>query len=174
MKNIGLIFKETSEGVINNRLKDAYAFFVVKYSGLSSPALSALRQSLKNVNSGLFVVKNTVVRRALKKSGLEPLVKNIEGPCGLIFVKEEPVAVSRVLMNFIKDHEQLKLEGGSLKNKFVEKKDIEEMSKLPAKEVMRAQVVCALNAPIAGFVVSLNQILAKFVYCLEQIRQKKE
>jgi large subunit ribosomal protein L10 len=91
----------------------------------------------------------------------------------LVFVKDEPVAVSQALCNFTKDHEQLKLEGGSLKDKILEKKDIESMSKLPSKEVLRAQVVGALNSPISGLVITLNQVLAKFVICLDQIKQKK-
>ena len=81
----------------------------------------------------------------------------------MVFVRDEPVAISKVLCTFSKDHEQLKLEGGLLNNKFLEVKDIESMSKLPSKETLRAQVVMALNAPISGLVMALNQILTKFV-----------
>lgn len=121
----------------------------------------------------MFVVKNSVARRALKGSVLDPLIKNIDGPCGLVFIKDEPVSVSQALCNFNKEHEQLKLEGGFLKDKIIERKDIEYMSKLPSKEVLRAQVVYALNSPISGLVITLNQVLAKFVICLDQINKKK-
>jgi large subunit ribosomal protein L10 len=173
MKKISLIFKETSENRIKNTLKDSDGVFVIKYSGVSSPDLCSLRQTLRASRASLFVVKNSVARRALKNSGLETLVKNIDGPCGLIFVKDEPVAVSQVLCNFTKEHEKLKLEGGSLNDKIIEGKDIELMSKLPSKDVLRAQVVGALNAPISGLVMTLNQVLVKFVICLDQIKQKK-
>jgi large subunit ribosomal protein L10 len=119
------------------------------------------------------VVKNSVARRALKSSGFEGIIKNIDGPCGLIFIKEEPVGVSKVLCNFVKDHEKLKLEGGYLQDRVLEKKDIEAMSKLPSKEILRGQVVVVLNSPIAGLVTTLNQLLVKFVICLDQIKQKK-
>lgn len=173
MKKLGLLFKETSENRIKNTLKESSAVFVIKYSGLSSPDLSVLRKDLKNAKSSLFVIKNSVVRRALKNSDLEPLIKTIEGPCGLVFVKEEPVGTCRVLCNFTKEHAQLKLEGGFLQDKIIEKKDIELISRLPSKEILRYQVVLALNSSIAGLIITLNQILAKFVYCLEQIKNKK-
>jgi len=173
MKKIGLIVKEVSENRIKNTLKDSYAMFIIKYSGLSSPDISALRLVLRKADAKLFVAKNSVARRALKDSGLEPLVKSIDGPCGLIFVKEEPVGASKVLYNFYKDHNKLVLEAGVLKDKIIEKKDIEAMSKLPSKEALRAQAVCTLNAPIAGLAIALNQILVKFVICVDQIRQKK-
>lgn len=173
MKKLGLLFKETSERRIKDTLKDSSAILVIKYSGLSSPDITALRRNLRGSNSSLFVVKNSVARRALADSGLENLIKSIEGPCGLIFSKDEPVDASRVLCDFAKEHEQLKLEGGSLKDRLLEKKDIESLAKLPTKDALRAQVVCALNSPISGLAIALNQVLAKFVYCLDQIKQKK-
>jgi large subunit ribosomal protein L10 len=173
MKKLGLLFKETSENRIKDTLKDSGAVFIIKYSGVSSPDLSALRRGLKISHATLFVTKNSVARRALKSSGLEGLIKSVEGPCGLVFAKDEPVGTSKVLCNFTKDHEQLKLEGGFLEDRLLERSDIEALAKLPSREVLRAQVVMVLNSPISGLVITLNQILAKFVYCLDQIRQKK-
>jgi large subunit ribosomal protein L10 len=173
MKKIGLVFKETSENRIKDYLKDSSAVIIIKYSGLSSPDLSSLRQSLKSTQARMFVVKNSVARRALKNSGLETLVNSIEGPCGIIFSKDEPVEPSRVLFNFSKDHERLKVEGGVLKDRVLEKKDIEAMSKLPTKAALRAEAVMALNSPIAGLVMTLNNLIEQFVYCLDQIKEKK-
>lgn len=174
MKKLGLLFKEVSEGQIKSSLKNSNALFIVKYSGLSSPDLSSLRQNLKTSNARLFVVKNSVARRALKSAGLEDLLKSVEGPCGLVFVKDEPVGTSKVLCNFLKEHEPLKLEIGLLNNKVLEKKDIEAMAKLPSREVLRAQVVMALNSPISGIVITLNQILTKFVICIDRIKEKRQ
>jgi len=175
MKKIGLAVKEISEKKIKSTLKDNESLIVIKYSGLSSPDISALRRSLKaGGRANLFVVKNTVARRALKDSGLDLIIKAVEGPCGLIFVKEEPVEASKILCNFSKDHANLKLEGGFFKDKLLEKEDIEGMAKLPSKDVLRAQVVMTLNAPISKLVIVLNQNLKKLVVCLDQIKQKKK
>ena len=173
MKKLGLIVKEASENRIKTNLKDAAAFFIVKYSGLSSPDMTALRQSLKDARANMFVVKNSVARRALKVSGADEIIKSIEGPCGLIFVNEEPIGASKALYTFSKDHEKLVLEAGFFAEKILAKKDIEALAKLPSKEVLRAQVVMTLNAPVRSFVMVLNQTLKKFVYCLDQIKQKK-
>lgn len=174
MKKISLIVKEVSENRIRDKFKDSGAVFILKYSGLSAPDLSSLRQSLKGQEAGFFVAKNSVARRALKSIGLDELSKKIEGPSGFVFIKDEPVSVSRLLCNFAKAHEKLILEGGLLKDKILEKKDIETLSKLPAKEILRAQLVMTLNSPISGLVIVLNQTLKKFVYCLDQINKNKE
>ena len=173
MKKFGLLVKEISENRIKDKLKNSDALFIIKYSGLSGPDLSSLRQGLKEPKATFFVAKNSVARRALKSAGLDSLIKKIEGPSGLIFVKDESVEISKVLCNFVKGHEKLKLEGGFLNDKILETKDIEALSKLPSKEILRAKVVMALNSPIVGFVVVLNQTLKKFVICLDQIRKKR-
>lgn len=172
MKKLGLLFKETSEELIKNNLKESESVFVINYSKISSQKLSNLRRSLRNTNACLFVVKNSVARRALKGLGLDRLVKAIEGPCGLVFIKEDPMGASRVLYDFSRDHPPLELQGGFLKDRILEPKDIEVMARLPSREVLRACVVMALNSPILGLVVTLNQVLKKFVCCLEQIKQK--
>jgi len=174
MKKIGLLVKEASENRIKDNFKTSKGLIIIKYSGVSSPDLSSLRKTLKDTGANLFVVKNSIARRAMKGLGLDDLVKSIETPCGLIFFKDEPVDTSKILCQFRKEHEKLVLEGGLLQDKILTFKDIETMSKLPSKEVLRTQVVVSLNAPISKFVIVLNQTLKKFVYCLDQIKQNKQ
>jgi large subunit ribosomal protein L10 len=173
MKKIGLIFRETLENRLKNKFKESQSLLVIKYSKLSSPDLTALRQALRGSGATLFVTKNSIARRALKDSGLEDLLKTIEGPCGLVFVRDEPVGVSRVLYDFSREHEHLKIEAGFLEDKILDKKDIETLARLPSKEALRFKVTVVLKSPISGLVFVLNQTLAKFVYCLEQIKKKK-
>ncbi len=173
MKKLGLLIKEISESRVKSYLKDSSSVFIIKYSGISSPDLTTLRQSLTGLNASLFVVKNSVARRALKERGLEDLIKSVEGPCGFVFAKEEPVGISRVLCGFAKDHDKLKLEGGFFADKVLTNKDIEAISKLPSKEMLRALAVMILKSPITNIVMVFSGTLRKFVYCLDQIRQKK-
>ncbi|MDD4893945.1 MAG: 50S ribosomal protein L10 [Candidatus Omnitrophica bacterium] len=173
MKKLGSLFRETLEDNIKKELKASDSVFIIKYSKLSSPDLTALRQSLKDSKANLFVAKNSVARRALKEMKLEEMVKFVDGPCGLVFAKGEPVETSRALYTFYRDHENLKLECGFLENRLLETKDIVAMAKLPTKEVLRGQVVMALNSPITGLVYVLKQTLTKFIYCIDQIKNKK-
>ncbi|TAM42652.1 50S ribosomal protein L10 [bacterium] len=174
MKKIGLLVKETSENRIKDSFKSSKGLIIVKYSGVSSPDMSSLRKTLKGTGASLFVVKNTVARRAMKELGLNDLIPNVQSPCGMIFFKDEPVDTSRILCAFRKDHDKLILEGGYLVDRLLSQKDIEAMSKLPSKDILRAQVVMSLNSPITKFVIVLNQTLKKFVYCLDQIKASKE
>lgn len=173
MKKIGQVIKEASGSRIKDNFKLSKGLIIIKYSGVTSPDMSTLRKTLKVIGSDLFVVKNSVAKRAMKELGLENLVKSIESPCGMIFFKDEPVDISKILCAFRKDHEKLILEGGLLEDKLLTLKDIETMSSLPSKDLLRAKVVMTLNAPISKIVIVLNQTLKKFVYCIDQIKQKR-
>jgi large subunit ribosomal protein L10 len=173
MKKIGLLVKETSEKRIKDSFKSSQGLIIIKYSGVSSPDMSTLRKTLRGSGADLFVVKNSIARRAVKELGLDSLAKSIETPCGMIFFKDEPVDTSRILCAFRKEHEKLVLEGGLLQDKLLTLKDIEVMSTLPSRDVLRGKVVVALNAPISKLVIVLNQTLSKFVNCLDQIRKQK-
>ena len=173
MKKIGLLVKETSESRIKDSFKSSKGLIIIKYSGVTSPDMSTLRKTLKGTGADLFVVKNSIARRAMKGLGLDNLIKSIETPCGMIFFKDEPVDTSKILCAFRKEHDKLVLEGGLLQDKLLTLKDIENMSTLPSKEVLRAQVVIALNAPILKLAIVLSQTLKKFVVCLDQIKKKK-
>lgn len=172
MKKLGLVFKEVSANRIKQSAKENNSFFIVKYSGLSGPDLNALRLSLRAAKSELFVVKNTVARRALKDIGKDDLSKLVEGPCGFVFAPE-PVAISKVLYTFAKDHDKLKLEAGVLEAEVIDRKQIETLAKLPSREVLLAQALSAMKGPINGLVFVLKGNLRKLVNALDQIKSKK-
>ncbi|MBN1913880.1 MAG: 50S ribosomal protein L10 [Candidatus Omnitrophica bacterium] len=173
MKKLGLVFKKTLEKRIKDYSKGCGGIFVINYSKLSSPDMTSLRRSLKGSQATLFIAKNSVARRALKDSGMELLSGLVQGHCSLIFIKDEPVEASKVLCEFLKSHEQFKIEGGVVWDKMMEAADIQALAKLPSKHVLLTQVVIGLKSPITGLVMALKGNLNKLVYCLEQIKNKK-
>ncbi len=173
MKKLSTVFKEASENRIKKGFKESEAMFLVKYSKLSGPDLNALRKSLRVIDSEMFVVKNNTAKRALAGQN-EALLSLIQGPCGFVFSKKEPVEASKVLFNFTKDHANLILEGGLLNDKLLNSKDIEALAKLPSREVLLTKAVMAIKSPITGLVFVLKGNLRKLVFCLEQVKQKKQ
>ncbi|MCK9431533.1 MAG: 50S ribosomal protein L10 [Candidatus Omnitrophica bacterium] len=173
MKKIGQLVKEASENRIKDSFKASQGLIIVKYSGVSSPDMSNLRKLLKGAGAEFFVVKNSIAQRAMKEVGAQDLIPSVQSPCGMVFVKDEMVDISKVLCAFRKEHEKLLLEGGMLQDKLLTFKDIETMSTLPSKDALRAKLVMTLNAPILKLAVVLNQSLKKFVYCLDQIKNTK-
>lgn len=173
MEKIGRLIRKASENEIRKNLKDVDSVLVVSYSGLSGSDMNTLRQSLRTKESRLFVIKNSITKRVLSDSGLEDFSKILQGPCGLIFVKDDLIAASKVLYNFAKEHETFKIEGGILKNRILNKADISTLANLLSKEALYAKIVLGIKLPIYGLVGALSNTLKKLVIVLDVIKNKK-
>jgi large subunit ribosomal protein L10 len=173
MEKIGRLIRQISEKEIRKNLKEVDSFFVVGYSGLSSSQMNILRQSLKARKSKFFVIKNSISKRVFEDSGLKDLSNLLQGPCGLVFIKDDIIATSKILYNFAKEYGNLKIEGGILKERVLNKSDISVLASLPRKDMLYTKIALGLKSPIYGFVFVLSNILKKFVIVLDQVKNKK-
>lgn len=173
MKKIGQICRELTANHIKDSLNSSEGFFVVRNVGLSSNEFNLLRGNLRKSNAKLFLTKNSVTRFLLKEKKAETLVKLFEGPSAIIFVRDDIVAAAKVLHTFSQEHKNLELVGGFCEDKLLEKTDLLTLAKLPTKDILRAQVVYALAAPLSALVGVLNNSIAKLVWVLDAIIKKK-
>ena len=173
MIKTGSFFRKTVIEGLRKDIGKSESLFVVQYSGLSSVQMTALRICLKNTKSRLLVAKNALIRRALKDSSIEGLDSFFEGPVALIFGEKDIAATSKALSKFVKENQSLVVRGGFYNQRILSSKDIESICQLPSKETLRAQVVGALQSPLAGLVFTLKGSLNKLVIVLNQIKEKK-
>jgi large subunit ribosomal protein L10 len=97
----------------------------------------------------------------------------VEGPTAIVFSYQDPVEIAKVLKEFINTHPSLTLRGLVLQDKGYDAALMDELVKLPPKEVLIAQLLGTIQAPIANFVGVLSGILRKFLYVLKAIEEKK-
>ena len=97
----------------------------------------------------------------------------IEGPCSIVFAKADPAASAKVLYDFRKKHESVKLKAGLLKDKVLDTSAIESLAKLPSHDVLIAATVNAIKAPLSSLVFVLSGNLRKLLYILDEIKKKK-
>jgi len=76
-------------------------------------------------------------------------------------------------VNFAKDNEQLEIQGGILGERPMTAADIQELAKMPPREVLLARMLGSLNAPVSNFVGVLAAIVSQLVYVLKAIENKK-
>ena len=166
--------KETAVELLSEKLKKNNGVVVTEYQGLTVAEISELRNKLRVQKCEYTVVKNTLSRKALEKIGLSDFAKHFEGPIAIAIENGDPVEASKILVDFSKEHEKLKLKAGMLGTKVLSVGDIKTIAALPKRDVLLAQVVGAIQAPISGFVNVLNAVLVNFVSTLDQVRKQKE
>src|SRR2546426_2289552 len=140
--------KEDKERVVSElteKLRNAETLFVADYRGLTMPQIDALRGRLIENGARLSVVKNTLTRRAAEAAGADQLLALLEGPTAIAFIEAEgdPVAVAKALADSARETRVLAIRGGVMEGHEITPADVEELSKLPPLDVLRAQVVGA-------------------------------
>jgi large subunit ribosomal protein L10 len=73
----------------------------------------------------------------------------------------------------MKEFEKGAVRIGIVDKNVYEEKQLEELSKLPAKEVLIAKVIGGFQAPLYGLVNVLQGPIRKLVYALNEIKSKK-
>lgn len=159
-----------------NDLKDSLAkargFIFADIQGLKAKELVDLRRKVKQARGQLKVAKKTLIDLAMAK-GNETGVKNMSGEVAVLFTLEEPLNPLKVLYNFSKENDKLKLIAGVIDNILVGKEDLLAMAQLPSKEELLARLAGSLNAPISDFVNVLQGNLKGLVYLLSLIANQR-
>lgn len=158
---------------LNERLSDSCAGVVVSYKGINVEDDTKLRKALREANVNYTVVKNTMLSRAIKGTSLEKMSEVLEGTTALATSKDDYVSAAKILCDFASDHEFFKIKTGFLNDEVINPDKVKELSKLPSKEVLVAQVLSGLNAPISGFVGVLSGLQRGLVCALNAIAQKQ-
>jgi large subunit ribosomal protein L10 len=150
---------------LTERLRSADALLVADYRGLTNSQLAGLRVELLKHGAKLTVVKNTLTRRAAEAAGSDGLLALLEGPTAIAFVAAEgnPVAVAKALSDAARETKILVLRGGVLSGNPISGADIESLAKLPPLDILQAQLVGVIVAPLTQLVAVLNAPLQNLV-----------
>ncbi|HWN15186.1 MAG TPA: 50S ribosomal protein L10, partial [Candidatus Dormibacteraeota bacterium] len=112
--------KLDSVEALKERLGTAKTAVLTEYRGLSVRQISDLRKQLKGAAAEYKVVKNRLARLAVKGSALDALGEHLKGPTGLVFTKQDPVAVAKALQAFVRTNPQLLIKLGLVEGKVVQ------------------------------------------------------
>ena len=172
MERIGRKFRELMVDEVEGFVKDSPYLFFVNFQKLPVSKMESLKRSLKRSSSDLKVVKNSILKLALKKRKLEPLCEFIEGFCGVTFGRNDPIKTSKILYDFSRTEEGFTIKGGYIDGQVLVADRIKELAMLPSREGLLAKFVGSMKSPMNGLVNVLKGNLQKLVYILDVISKK--
>jgi len=162
--------KERVVSELAERLKSSSTLIVADYRGLTMPQIDGLRSKLLEHGARFSVVKNTLTRRAAEEAGTDALLALLEGPTAIAFLESDgdPVAVAKALATVARETQQvLVIRGGIMEGRTISEEDVQNLAKLPPADVLRAQLVGAIAAPMATVVGLFNAPLRDIVGVLQ-------
>lgn len=159
---------------VNGLATDAMAVGVAKYRGLSVEQMSILRKNAIEASVSVQVVKNTLARRALKKTNCECVIPTLNGPVLLGFSQQDPGAVARVFAQFAKEYDQLEVQGLGVSGEFIDADQLKRIANLPTKDQAISLVMALLNAPIEKLTRTLNEVPASITRVVSAVGTTKQ
>jgi large subunit ribosomal protein L10 len=147
------VLKTDKERIVSELAADlssAETLIVADYRGLTNKQLEALRDELLKHGARFRIVKNTLTRRAAEQAGAEALLVMLEGPTAIAFIEStgDPAAAAKALATTAKATNVLTLRGGILEGKALSGDEVDQLATLPPVDVLRAQLVGAIVAPL--------------------------
>ncbi len=163
------IIEDLKQNLINQK-----AVVFVDFQGLGAKTLSELRNNLKQADCFLKVAKKTLLElvfESLKEPSLKKEVNNMQGELALVFGLKDEIVPSKIIYQFSKENENLKILGGIVKDKeykFLTVQEVIDLALLPSREEVFARLIGTLNAPVTNFVGALKGNLRNFVFILKE------
>lgn len=158
---------------IRQKVDRATAMFFVDYSGLTHRQLEEARRDLKDNDSEIGIIKNTLMNLALREKKIDAGEK-LQGPFATLFSYQDPIKTAKVLAALVKKYGLPKIKFGFFEGGLIDDAMILRLSTLPSREALIAKLLGTLNAPISNFVYGLSANIVKLALVLGQIKNKKE
>lgn len=169
--------KQDQVADLRERFGRASSVILVDYRGLSVLACEELRSQLRQdpeAQNDYQVIKNSVLKHAVKDSEFEVLEEHFKGPTACAMSYGDPVALAKVLVEFQKKNEAFELKGGYLDGKALDPSEISKLATLPNLQEIRGTLVGLLVAPATKLVRLLNEPGAQLARLVEARRTSLE
>lgn len=173
MKEKTLRVKSQNVEEIKEKIGKAQSVVLVDYRGLNVEQLTELRSQYRNANVDYKVYKNTMMRIAFKDLGLENFNEFLKGPSAIAFGYDDPVGAAKITAEFAKTNPKLEVKAGIVDGKVIDVDGVNSLASLPSREVLVAQVLGGLNAPIQGFANVLQGTIRSLAIVLNAIAEEK-
>lgn len=154
--------KQAYVAELREKLTNSVAGVVVDYKGISVSNDTKLRAELRAAGVEYSVVKNTMLRLAIKDTDLEGMSNTLEGSTAIAIASEDPMAAARILNKYAEASKgAFSLKAGYMDGKAMDVNEVVAIANLPSREGLLSMLLSALTGNLRGLAVALNAVAEK-------------
>jgi len=153
--------------------KAAKTVVVAHYAGLTVSQMQNLRKQARASGTQVKVAKNRLAKIALEGTDVASIGPLLKGPT-LIAYSGDPVAPTKVLVDFAKAHEKLVILGGVMGKTALDSNGVKALAALPSLDQLRAKFVGLCAAPATKCAKLSKEVSAKAARLLQAYAKKQE
>ena len=151
--------KEQVVAEIKDKFERSKSLVFVEYAGTTVAQVTDLRNQIRKANAEYKVYKNKLMQRALSELNIE--CPALEGTTAVAISYDDEVAPAHVVVNAGKDNANLKVKFGVVNGKVVDESYVKTLAHIPSRDVLLAQLVGMLQAPIRNLACTLKAVADK-------------
>lgn len=144
---------------IEDKIKTSESVILFEYQGLTVAEVSELRRKLREAKGEVKIYKNTLLKRALDDLKID-LNGFLEGPNAIMFGSQllEPI---KVIADFAKDHDKMKIRVGIIGGDVAELSVINEYAAIPSYEGLLTMLAAGMMEHVRNLAIGLNMYAEK-------------
>jgi len=152
----------------------AQSAVAAEYRGLTVQQLSSLRSNARELGVYVRVVKNNLVKIAIKDTSLECMDSSLKGPLIFAFSRDELGAAAKLVNDFKKDNDLLKPLAMAVNGELIDVEKLSQIAALPNRDQAISMLMAVMKLPIEKFVRTLSAPNVKLVQTLSAYKMKLE
>jgi large subunit ribosomal protein L10 len=153
--------KESEVQSLVERIQNAKAVIAFDYQGLTAEQFNALRKALREKGCECQIYKNNITRRAYKSLNYDSLVEHMTGPKALLFSNDDVVAPAKIIYDFAKENDKIKISVGVVEKQAVSTEKVLELATLPSYETLLTMLAAGMLSPVRDVTVGLHMLVEK-------------
>lgn len=142
---------------LTDKFTRAKGVIVAEFNKLDVDTVNRLRKKLRDGKVEWKVLKNTLARRAAKGTSVEKISDDFVGPVAVAISYDDVVAPAKILSEFVKDLESVKIKSGVVQGQKIDKAGVQALAKLPGINELRATILSMINQPATKLVRTIKE-----------------
>ena len=171
---IGLEEKKAIVANVNETAASALSLVVADARGVTVSDMTALRETARENQIMLRVIRNTLAKRALEGTEYECVNDTLVGPSLFGFSMEDPGAAARLFKDFAKENTKFEVKALAVSGQLMGAEQLDVLAKLPTRDQALSMLMSVMQAPTTKLVQTMNEVPGKLVRTLAAIRDQKE
>ena len=166
--------KEQVLGEITEAWKNVASIVVADYRGITVPVVTAMRDDFRKNGCHYRVIKNSLVKIAVKGSKMEPMSQLMVGTTAVIWSNEVPQTPAKLALKWAKDEPKFQIKGGYYEGQLLDKAGVQALSTMPGKPEIQASMLMTFLAGPQAFVAQIAAPIQNFAYLLDARKRQLE
>jgi large subunit ribosomal protein L10 len=167
--------KQQVLGEIKEAWQNVASVIIADYKGITVPVVTAMRDDFRKNGCHYRVIKNSLVKIAVKGSKMEPITQLMSGTTAVIWTTgEAPQPPARIALKWAKDEPKFKILGGYYEGSLLDKAGVQALSTMPGKPEIQAAMLMTFLAGPQSFVAQIAAPIQNFAYLLDARKRNLE